>query len=326
MINKSLIKLAGLVAVLALTLAGCGSVVGGGAQAAGPLTDVDNSDFSYTVGSKDFTEQLILGQIAIQALEATGADVTDQTNLAGTDAVRAALEGGDVDMYWEYSGTNWINHLGNTDPVFPAEEQYRVAKEAELEENDIVLLDRAPFNNTYALAMRQEAPEEVPALQGVETLSDIGPLIQNNPDAATLCVESEFRSRNDGLPGMEEAYGYEFPEGNVELFDTGVVYDRTDAGDPCNFGEVFTTDGRIAALDLTLIEDDQDFFPVYNPAINTRQEVYQENQEGLNNTFSPVAEAIDTEAMQQLNASVDVDGEAPEDVAEEWLTDQGFIE
>lgn len=326
MVSKSLIKLAGLVAVLALTLAGCGSVVGGGSQAAGALADVDNSDFSYTVGSKDFTEQLILGQIAVQALEATGADVTDQTNLAGTDAVRAALVNGDVDMYWEYSGTNWINHLGNTDPVFPAEEQYRVAKEAELEENNIVLLERAPFNNTYALAMRQEAPEEVPALEGVKTLSDIGPLIQNNPDAATLCLESEFRSRNDGLPGMEEAYGYEFPEGNVFLFDTGVVYDRTDAGDPCNFGEVFTTDGRILALDLTLLEDDQDFFPVYNPAINTRQEVYQENKQGLEETFTPVADALDTDAMRQLNASVDVNGEAPEDVAEEWLTDQGFIE
>ncbi|MGB3681191.1 MAG: glycine betaine ABC transporter substrate-binding protein [Rubrobacteraceae bacterium] len=326
MVNKSLIKLAGLVAVLSLALAGCGSVVGGGGQAAGALADVDNSDFSYTVGSKDFTEQLILGQIAVQALEATGADVTDQTNLAGTDAVRSALVNGDIDMYWEYSGTNWINHLGNTDPVFPAEEQYRVAKEAELEENNIVLLDRAPFNNTYALAMRSEAPEEVPPLQDVTNLSDIGPLIQNNPDAATLCVESEFRSRDDGLPGMEEKYGYQFPEGNVFLFDTGVVYDRTDAGDPCNFGEVFTTDGRIAALDLTLIEDNEDFFPIYNPAINTRQEVYQENQEGLNNTFSPVAEAIDTQTMQQLNASVDVDGEAPEDVAQQWLQDQGFIE
>lgn len=325
-VSKTPIKLVALAAMLALFVAGCGAIGGSGSNAAGPLAEVDNGDFSYTVGSKDFTEQLILGQIAVQALQATGADVDDQTGLAGTDAARAALVNGDIDMYWEYSGTNWINHLGNTDPVFPSEAQYEAAKEAELEENNIVLLDRAPFNNTYALAMREEAPEEVPPLQDVSTLSDIGPLIENNPDAATICVESEFRSRDDGLPGMEETYGYEFPDDNVFLFDTGVVYDRTDAGDPCNFGEVFTTDGRIAALDLTLLEDDQDFFPIYNPAINTRQEVYQENQEGLNNTFTPVAEAIDTEAMQQLNRSVDVDGELPEDVAEQWLTDQGFIE
>ena len=325
MVNKSLIKLAGLVAVLALALAGCGNVVGGGAQAAGPLADVDNSNFSYTVGSKDFTEQLILGQIAIKALEATGANVTDQTNLAGTDATRAALVNGEIDMYWEYSGTNWINHLGNTQPVFPAKKQYEVAKEQELKKNNIVLLARAPFNNTYALAMRKEAPKEVPALKGVKTLSDIGGVIQNNPDAATLCVESEFRSRDDGLPGMEKKYGYTFPKGNVSLFDTGVVYQRTDKGNPCNFGEVFTTDGRIAALDLTLLEDNKNFFPVYNPAINTRKEVYDKNKQGLNDTFTPVAQALDTKTMQKLNASVDVDGEDPADVAQQWLKDKGFI-
>ncbi len=326
MVNKAWVRLVGLVAVLSLALAGCGGVVGGGGNAAGPLADVDNSDFSYTVGSKDFTEQLVLGQIAVQALEATGADVTDQTGLAGTDATRAALVNGDIDMYWEYSGTNWINHLKNTQPVFPAKKQYEVAKEQELQKNNIVLLERAPFNNTYALAMRKEAPQEVSALQNVTKLSDIGPLIQNNPDAATICVESEFRSRDDGLPGVEEKYGYKFPDSNVFLFDTGVVYQKTDEGNPCNFGEVFTTDGRIAALDLTLLEDDEDFFPIYNPAINTLKKTYDENQEGLNNTFGPVAKALNTETMQQLNASVDVDGEDPADVAEQWLKDQGFIE
>lgn len=326
MVNKALIRLVGLTAVLAVLVVGCGNVVGGGSEAAGPLADVDNGDYSYTVGSKDFTEQLVLGYIALQALEATGADVDDQVGLAGTDATRAALENGEIDMYWEYSGTNWINHLGNTDPVFPAKKQYEVAKEEDLKQNNIVLLERAPFNNTYALAMREEAPEEVPALDGVEQISDIGPLIENNPDVATICVESEFNSRDDGLPGMEEAYGFQFPEGNVALLDTGPVYTATDKGDKCNFGEVFTTDGRIAALDLTLLEDDEEFFPIYNPAINTRQEVYQENQEGLENTFTPVADALDTETMQQLNASVDVDGEDPEDVAEQWLQDQGFIE
>jgi osmoprotectant transport system substrate-binding protein len=324
--NKALIRLVSLAAVLALVVAGCGSVVGGGSQAAGPLADVDNSDFSYIVGSKDFTEQLILGYIAFTALEATGADVDDQVGLAGTDATRAALVNGDIDMYWEYSGTNWINHLGNTDPVFPAKKQYEVAKEQELKKNNIVLLERAPFNNTYALAMREEAPDEVPPLKGVKKISDIGPLIQNNPDAATLCVESEFRSRNDGLPGMEKTYNFQFPEGNIALMDTGVVYRAADKGDKCNFGEVFTSDGRIAALGLTLLEDDEDFFPIYNPAINLKKEKYNENKSGLDNTFTPVAEALNTETMQKLNASVDVDGEDPEDVAEQWLTDQGFIE
>jgi osmoprotectant transport system substrate-binding protein len=301
-------------------------VDGGGDAAAGPLAEVDNSGFSYTVGSKDFTEQLILGQIALQALEATGADVTDQVGLAGTNAARQALVNGEIDLYWEYTGTNWINHLGNTDPVFPAKKQYEVAKEQELNKNNIVLLERAPFNNTFALVMRQEAPEEVSALKGVTKISDIGPVIENNPDAATICVGSEFRTRDDGLPGMEKAYDFKFPEGNVANLQQGVIYNRTDKGKPCNFGQGTSTDGRIVALDLTVLEDDENFFPIYNPAINTRQEVYQENQEGLENTFTPVAQAFDTRTVQELNASVDVDGEDPEAVAEQWLKDQGFIE
>ena len=324
-VNKTLMKVAGLMVLLVAVVAGCG-VGGGGPSAAGPLADVDLSDADFTVGSKDFTEQLILGQIAVQALEATGANITDQTGLAGTDAARAALESGEIDMYWEYSGTNWINFLGNTEPVFPAEAQYQSSKEAELEENGIVLLARAPFNNTYALAMRSEAPQEVPELQDVTNLSDIGPLIESNPDVATLCVESEFRTRDDGLPGMEEKYGYQFPEGNVSLFDTGVVYERADAGDPCNFGEVFTTDGRIQALDLTVLEDDENFFPIYNPAINIREETSNEYGDPLNTAFEPIAQELDTETMQTLNASVDVDGEAPEDVAQQWLQENGFLE
>jgi osmoprotectant transport system substrate-binding protein len=103
-----------------------------------------------------------------------------------------------------------------------------------MKENQLKLLDPAPFNNTYALAIRDEA------------VKDVG-------------VESEFNSRDDGLPGMEEEYGFEFPKDNISLFDSGVVYQRTDKGDPCNFGEVFVTDGRISALGLTVIEHDKDF-------------------------------------------------------------------
>jgi osmoprotectant transport system substrate-binding protein len=309
------VKLAGVIVALGLVAAGCG---GGGESASG----ADLSDASFTVGSKDFTEQLVLGYITVQALEAAGADVTDQVGLAGTDATRQALLNGEIDMYWEYTGTVWINHLGNTEPVPDPAEQYEQAKAADEEENNITMLDRAPFNNTYGIAVRSEAVEDL----GVETISDIGTLVEENPDEATICVESEFNSRDDGLPGMEEAYGFEFPGDNVSLFDTGVVYDRTDSGDPCNFGEVFETDGRIAALDLTVLEDDEDFFPVYNPAVNLRMETFDEYGEQLGEIFNPIAAALDTETMSNLNARVDVDGELPEDVAEDWLNENGFVE
>jgi osmoprotectant transport system substrate-binding protein len=227
-VGRAVLRLAGLLAVVAVIAAGCG---GGGGGSAG---EVDLSDADFVVGSKDFTEQLILGYITLQALEATGSSVEDQVGLASTDAARRALIGGDIDMYWEYTGTIWINHLGNTKPIPTPKRQYDEAAKADMKENQLKLLDPAPFNNTYALAIRDEA------------VKDVG-------------VESEFTSRDDGLPGMEEEYGFEFPKDNISLFDSGVVYQRTDKGDPCNFGEVFVTDGRISALGLTVIEHDKDF-------------------------------------------------------------------
>ncbi len=314
-----MLRMVGLVAVLAMVAAGCGGGSGGGGGASG---DVDLSDASFTVGSKDFTEQLILGQITFQALENAGADVEDQIGLAGTDAARQALLSSDIDMYWEYTGTIWISHLGNTKPIPDSKKQYDAAAEADMKENDLKLLEPAPFNNTYALAVRQEAYEDL----GVEKLSDLKTLLEEDPDEATICVESEFNSRDDGLPGLEKTYDLDIPKDNTALFDTGVVYQRTDKGDPCNFGEVFTTDGRIAALDLKIIEDDKKFFPIYNPALEVRKETYDEYGKQLDEIFTPIAKALDTKTMTDMNAQVDVDGALPEDVAEDWLSENGFVE
>ena len=318
--NKVTLRVVGLLAVASVAVAGCGGG-GGTGGGGGSLSEVDLSGATVVVGSKDFTEQLILGQITLQALEATGATAEDQVGLAGTDAARAALVAGDIDVYWEYTGTNWINHLKNTKPIPDPVEQYDAVVEAE-KANDIAVLERAPANNTYALAVRSEAAEDL----GVKTLTDMKKFIEERPEEATVCVESEFNSRDDGLPGMEETYGFEFPKENIKLFDTGVVYTETDKGEECNFGEVFITDGRIPALDLTVIEDDKKFFPVYNPAVNVRQEIYDEYGEGLDQVFTPISQALENETLAQMNAAVDVDGELPEDVAEKWLSDNGFVE
>lgn len=318
------LKLVALASVTALFAAGCGGGVGGGAEAGDALSGYDLEGAEIAVGSKDFTEQQVLGQITVQALEAAGATVNDQVGLAGTDAARQALLSGEIDTYWEYTGTGWINHLGETEPIPDEQEQYEVVRDRDLEENDIRWFAPAPFNNTYALAHRSEASEEVPSMEGIENLSDLEQLISENPDDATLCVESEFNTRDDGLPGMEEAYGYEFPEDNVSLVDTAVVYTETDQGN-CNFGSVFTTDGRIVALDLTVLEDDQAFFPIYNPSMNVRGEIAEEYPD-LEGIGADLAAALDNETMQELNASVDVDGESFDQVAEDWLTENNFIQ
>lgn len=316
-------RLTMLIAALALAATACGDDTpgAGGGDAEGSIAaDYDLSGASFTVGSKDFTEQLILGQIAIVALEAAGASVTDQTNLGGTVVARQALLAGDIDLYWDYNGTGWIEFLGETEVTGDGDELYRQVAEADLEANGIVWYDPAPLNNTYALAQSQEAADEF----GVTTLTEYGELVESSPEDATLCIESEFQSRDDGLPGMEAHYGYDVPNDIVTVLDIGPVYQATADRDPCNFGEVFASDGRIAALNLTVLEDDENFFPPYNPSVTVREETDGE-WPALGDLFGEIAAALDLETMQELNARRDVEDEFEEDIARDWLRDNGFI-
>lgn len=300
---------------------GDGGQAGGELTAAGPIADVDLSGVDLTVGSKNFTEQLVLGHITLHALEATGADVTDEVGLAGTNAARQALTAGEIDLYWDYNGTGWIVHLGNEGSDLPDDLTERVAQ-ADLEQNGIHWYEPAPFNNTYALAYREEFSVEGNPL---ETLSDYADLVGSNPEQASLCVETEFQSRDDGLPGMAETYGFSPDAMPVSLLEVGAVYTATDRGNPCNFGEVFTSDGRIASLGLTVLEDDMGFFPPYNPSVTARQEVHEANPEATETLFNSLAAALDLETMQQLNARVDAEGENPSAVALDWLRSSGFV-
>ena len=315
-VHVRLARLLGLVALLAQITAGCGG--GGGGGAAG---GADLSGAEVTVGSKEFTEQLILGQITLQALEAAGATVNDQTGLAGTVAARQALESGEIDMYWEYTGTGWITHLGHTDPIPGRQEQFEAVAKEDLEKNNIKWLDPpAPANNTYTIAVRKEVYDEL----GVKEYSDFQQLINENPEEATICVGTEFATRDDGLPGLEKAYNFQFPPENVVKIDEGLIYKATDQGEKCNFGEVFATDGRIEGLGLELVEDPKGFFPLYNPALNVRKDVIEENPQ-LEKLFTPISKKLTTETLQNLNTQVDIEGQLPEDVAEQWLSENGFI-
>jgi osmoprotectant transport system substrate-binding protein len=314
--RAKLTQLLGLFAVLTLIVAGCGGAGGGGASG-----DVDLSGTEFTVGSKEFTEQLILGQITLQVLENAGATVNDQIGLAGTVAARKALESGEIDMYWEYTGTGWITHLGHTKPIPDRQKQFEAVAKEDLAKNDIEWLSPpAPANNTYTMAVRSEAYDKL----GVKKLSDFKQLVEENPEEATVCVGTEFSTRDDGLPGMEKAYDFEFPKENIVKIDEGLIYQQVNKGEQCNFGEVFQTDGRIAALDLELIEDDKSFFPIYNPALNVSKEVIEKNPQ-IAKLFAPISKKLTTQTLQDLNAKVDVQGQLEDQVAEEWLSQNGFI-
>lgn len=279
---------------------------------------------SFTVGSKEFTEQLILGQIAIIALENAGADVTDSTNITGTDNVRAALDSGEIDMYWEYTGTGWSVILGRDLADAPTEPQalYDEVSAADLEENQVVWLERSPVNNTYAIVTLRSRGEDL----GVSTLTEFADLVTNQPDQATLCAATEWLTRPDGYPALEEQYGFDVPEDQINEFaTTGPIAAQVADGSDCNFGELFATDGTIAANDLVIVEDDQNHFPVYNLAVTINQDAYEPYADALDAIFAPISTALTNEVMQELNARVDAEGELEADVARDWLESEGFI-
>ncbi|MFF2027504.1 glycine betaine ABC transporter substrate-binding protein, partial [Streptomyces sp. NPDC058171] len=208
-----------------------------------------------TVGSKDFTEQVTLGYIIEFALSAAGADVRDLTNIQGSNSTRDAQLDGQIDVTYEYTGTGWINYLGNEIPIPDPTAQFEAVRDEDLERNGMVWVDPAPMNNTYALAMSRQTAEET----GITTLSEYADLVNRDPAAATTCVETEFNVRQDGFPGMAAKYGFDPARANRQILQTGIIYQATADGTQCKFGEVFTTDGRIIALDLVLLEDDRQF-------------------------------------------------------------------
>jgi osmoprotectant transport system substrate-binding protein len=306
-------------------LAGCGLGTAAGFTPTGTLggdvKEVDLAGASLSVGSKNFTEQLILGKIAVILMKSAGADVTDLTNIPGSASARYAQVDGQIDMEWEYTGTAWISYLGHTKPIPDEKKQYEAVRDEDLKENDLAWLEPAPMNNTYGFA----TPTETLKKLGITKLSEIKKLPK---DKRTFCVESEFKNRNDGFEPMLEAYGIPLGSGvsnsNVKTLATGAIYAATDQGE-CTFGEVFTTDGRIKALDLTVLEDDKNFFPVYNVAPVLRKEVLDANPD-LEKLFAPVAEKLTNKVLLDLNAQVDVDGRDPTDVAMDWLKKEGFVE
>jgi len=314
--TKSAIAASGVASLLAL--AGC-SAGGSGAAGDSALSEYDLSGVSIAVGSKDFDEQLILGYVMVEAFEAAGADVTDRVNLGGTNVAREALVSGEIDVYMEYNGTGWTVHLGNEDPSFDSEELTSGVAAQDLEENGIVWVGRSPFNNTYGFASSPEATE---ANGEAFTLQTMMEYVQANPDAI-VCMESEFPSRPDGLILTETATGIELPEAQQLILDTGIIYTET-AANNCDFGEVFTTDGRIPALELTLVQD-PGVNIVYNVSATVRQDTYNEAPEAFDGIVEALLSPLSNERMAELNARVSAEGEDPQAVAHAYLVEEGLL-
>jgi osmoprotectant transport system substrate-binding protein len=301
-----------------LALSGCAASEE--SSSGGTLSEYDLSGVSVAVGSKDFDEQLILGEMMVAAFEAAGAEVDNKVNLGGTNVARAALESGEIDIYMEYNGTGWTVHLGQSDPSFDPEVLTSGVRDMDLAENGIVWVGRSPFNNTYGFA---SSPEVTEANGGAFDLKSMMEYVRDNSDAV-VCMESEFPSRPDGLILTETHAGIDLPDNQQLILDTGIIYTET-ANNNCDFGEVFTTDGRIPALGLTLVTD-PGVNILYNVSGTIRQDKYNEAPEAFDGIIEAVLAPLDNIKMAELNGKVSAEGEDPAAVARDFLVAEGLID
>jgi len=328
---KNIVALTGATALL--VLAGCATDAGeteaevdtspdGGAATAEvtTLAQYDLSGISIAVGSKQFPEQLILGEMMVQAFQEAGADVRNEVNLGGTSVARAALEAGEDDITPEYNATGWLTHLGQENPSFDPDAFTQMVRELDLAENGIVWISRSPFNNTYGFA----SSPEITAANGGEafSLQTMMEYVRDNPDTI-VCMESEYPVRDDGLILTENATGIELPSEQQRILEYSLLYAET-AANNCDFGEVYLTDGRISALGLTLVED-PGVNLLYNVSGTMRQEVYNQAPEAFDAIIEALLAPLDNDRMGALEAQVSVEGLEASDVAKAYLIEEGLI-
>ena len=288
--------------LLALVVSGCG------------VLGEANPTATIRVGSKDFTEQFILGHMYALTLEGAGFRVERRLNLGGTPVAQAALEAGEIDLYPEYTGTALLTVLGR-EPLSDPQEVYDIVQQEYLEQYNLVWLEQAEFNNTQALAMTRQRSTEL----GITTISDM----VANADQLVLAGPPEFEEREDGLPGLREAYGA-FELEAYRAIDPGLRYQALLDGE-ADVVVAFGTDGEIGAFDLVLLEDDRAFFPPYHVAPVVRQEALDANP-GIADALNALAPLLTDDVMRQLNYEVSNNQREPEDVAREFLVQEGIIE
>ncbi len=293
----------------------------GGAGAGGEQTATSGNagasgDKTITIGSKDFTEQVILGELYAQALKAKGYKVNRKLNLGSVQVLDKALQSGDIDMYPEYTGTTLetlLKYEGKA-PDSP-EKTYELVEEYYKKRNPpMALLESANFNNTNAIVVRKEIADQY-KLKTLEDLAKASPKL-------TFASFSEFQKRTDSFPNMKKNY----PEFNFKKVtianDIGLRYkalqDKT-----ADVGIGFTTDGQIAEQGLVVMEDPKDIWPFYYPTPVIREEFLKSHPD-VEEIINSVSEKLNAKNMSEMNAAVDIEKEEAADVAANFLEENGL--
>lgn len=276
------------------------------------------------VSSKIDTEGAVLGNIILLTLNANGIKTQDRIQLGATPVVRKAITAGEIDIYPEYTGNAGFFFNKADDPLWKdAAKGYEAAKKLDYEANKIVWLAPSPANNTWAIAVRKDVAEK----NGLTTLSDFGKWVSNGGEVI-LAASAEFVNSAAALPAFQAAYGFKMkPEQLIVLSggDTAAtIKAAAEQTSGVNAAMVYGTDGGIAPSGLVVLTDDKGVQPVYAPAPIIREAALNENPK-IAEVLKPVFESLDLTTLQNLNARVQVGGEAARTVAAEYLKSKGFL-
>ena len=279
-----------------------------------------SAEKKIVLGGKNFTEQYILSEAAGILLEKNGFNV-EMRNGVGSTVARQSLENGQIDLYYEYTGTAYtIYHKQNDKGIMTDREKcYDWVKNADAAKG-LLWLDPVMFNNTYTLLMRKIQAEKL----GIKSISDLGKFINKNSKKLVIGVGAEFWERPDGFKPLMKLYGFTIPYSNLKKMDDGLVYKALkDKQVDVSMG--FATDGRISSFGFVVLKDDKAYFPVYNPVPVVRRPVLDKYPE-IRSILRPLSEKLTTMEMQHLNALVDIEHRELREVVEEWLKDKGIFE
>lgn len=300
---KGLWVFLGGVLVVSLIMAGCGSSSTPGSGEGGTVT----------VGSKNFTENIIMGEMMAQVIEAkTDLKVKRKLNLGGTLVCWQGLIKGELDLYPDYTGTGLMAILKKeviTDP----DEVYNIVQEEYNKQFKIKWLKPFGFNNTYAIAVREEFAKD----NNLKTISNLNPYSKD----LIFCAEQEFYNRKDGFPSFSETYGLTFKE--TKAMETSLKY-KAVADKKADVIDAFSTDGELVSYRMTILEDDKHFFPPYHCAPVVRIDTLEKHPE-LESALNCLGGKISDADMQQMNYLVKEKGEDPAKVAADFLKKKGII-
>ncbi|WP_432779694.1 glycine betaine ABC transporter substrate-binding protein [Burkholderia gladioli] len=282
------------------------------AASLGALASAPAAAQALTVGGKNFTEQYVLAEITSQYLRARGYTIQSRTGL-GSVLLRSALENGQIDVMWDYTGTAALVY-DKIKEKLPPDEMYRRVKAIDARRG-LVWLAASPLNNTYALAL----PAETARKTGIRTISQLAAKIAADPKGTrhTFGMDAEFANRPDGLKPLEAAYHLNFSRSETKQMDSGLVYTAL-RNNQLTIGLVYTTDGRVKGFGIVPLEDDLHFFPPYNATPVVREPVLKAHPK-LAVQLNALSAALNNDVMLEMNKRVDIDGVSVQQVAADFL-------